>query len=97
MDSFEDQLKQALGRTEPDPDFDTRVNARVRARLAASAGSRLYHSPWLRVAAAALVLLTGGSVWRYHQGQVAKQQVMTALRLAGGKLSRVQTQLRGIQ
>jgi hypothetical protein len=94
MDSFEDQLKQALTRVEPDPGFD----GRVASRLASHANARRYHhSPWLGIAAAVLVMLTGGSAWRYHQGHVAKEQVLTALRLAGGKLNRVQTQMRGIQ
>jgi hypothetical protein len=94
MDSFEEELKQALTRTDPDPGFEGRVASRLRAR---ANGYRYYHSPWLRIAAAALVMLTGGSAWRYHQGQVARQQVLAALRLAGGKLSSVQSQLRGIQ
>ena len=87
MDSFEGQLRQALARTEPDAGFDGRVLRRMQRR----------YSPWLRIAAAVLVMLTAGEAWRWHQGQVAKEQVLTALRLAGGKLSRVQTQLRGVQ
>jgi hypothetical protein len=94
MDSFEEQLKQALTRTEPDPGFDARVAARLPSRDSSGRG---HHLTWLRIAAAVLVMLAGGSMWRYHEGQIAKQQVLTALRLAGGELSRVQTQLRGIQ
>ena len=94
MDQFEEQLKQALQRTEPNPGFEERVSARLNAGRGAP---RYYQSPWLRIAAAALVMIAGGSAWRYHQGQVAKEQVLVALRLAGGKLSLVQTQVRGVQ
>ena len=93
MDPFEEQLKQSLTRKEPDPGFD----ARVASRLPVPLNGRRTTPRWLAVAAAVVVLLTGGSAWRYHQGQVAKEQVLTALRLAGGELSRVKTQMRGIE
>jgi len=44
------------------------------------------------------VVMTGaGEAWRQHEGQVAKEQVMTAMRIAGGKLNRVQMQLKGTE
>jgi hypothetical protein len=85
MDPLEQQLKQALARVDPPPGFAARVGAA--ARPPAWRGSAL---------AAGLVLLTVGSgvAWRQHQGQVAREQVMTAMRITAGKLNRIQTHIR---
>jgi hypothetical protein len=86
MDWLEQELAQALARKEPAAGFDGRVRARMHRR-----------PQWLAVAAAILVMVGGGEAWRQHQGQVAKEQVMTAMRIAGGKLNRVQMQLKGTE
>ena len=89
MDWLEDELKHALERKEPAPDFEARVKAAA-GRL--SVPSRrpaftmrllpLLTMPRWLAAAAALVLITGGGAgYRYHQGRVAKQQVMLAMRV----------------
>ena len=83
MDWLEQELAQALARKEPDAGFDARVRARIHRR-----------PRWLAIAATLLVMVGGGEAWRQHQGQVAKEQVMMAMRIAGGKLSRVQTHLK---
>ena len=86
MDWLEQELAQALARREPAAGFDGRVRA------------RLYRGPrWLAVAAAVLVMVGGGEAWRQHQGQLAKEQVMTAMRIAGSKLNRVQMHLKGTE
>ena len=86
MDWLEQELAIALERKEPPDGFDARVRA------------RLYHRPrWLAIAATVLVMLGGGEAWRQHEGQVAKEQVMTAMRIAGSKLNRVQMQLKGTE
>ena len=60
--------------------------------------ARLHRRPqWLAIAATILVMIGGGEAWRQHQGQVAKEQVMTALRIAGSKLNRVQVQVKGTE
>jgi hypothetical protein len=87
MDRFEEQLKQALARKEPDSGFE----ARVRGQL------HRHGAPWLRVAAAVLVTLCAGEAWRWHEGLAAKQRVMLALRITGGTLNRLQAQVRGVQ
>jgi hypothetical protein len=46
------------------------------------------------VAAAIVVTIGAGEGWQQYRGHVAKEQVMTAMRIAGGKLSRVQAQLK---
>jgi hypothetical protein len=86
MDWLEQELAQALARKEPAAGFDGRVRARMHRR-----------PQWLAVAAAILVMVGGGEAWRQHQGQVAKEQVMTAMRIAGGKLNRVQMHLKGTE
>ena len=83
MDWLEQELAQALARKEPDAGFDARVRERIHRR-----------PRWLAIAATLLVMVGGGEAWRQHQGQVAKEQVMMAMRIAGGKLSRVQTHLK---
>ena len=44
-----------------------------------------------------VVAIGAGESWRWHQGQVAKDQVMTAMRIAGSQLNRVQAQLKGTE
>jgi len=86
MDWLEQELTQALARKEPAAGFDGRVRA------------RLYRRPrWLAIAATVLVMVGAGEAWRQHQGQLAKEQVMTAMRIAGSKLNRVQMHLKGTE
>ena len=84
MDWLEQELAQALARKEPEPGFEARVRARLRRR-----------PQWLGVAAAILVTIGAGEGWQQYRGHVAKQQVMTAMRIAGGQLNRVQVQIKG--
>jgi hypothetical protein len=83
MDWLEQELKQALARQEPDPGFESRVRRRqVRVM-----------PRWVAIAATVVVGIGGTEAWRWHRGQVAKEQVMTAMRIAGDRLNRVQVQL----
>ena len=84
MDWLEQELAQALARKEPSAGFDRRVRARVHRR-----------PQWLAIAATVLVMIGAGEAWRQRQGELAKEQVMTAMRIAGSKLNRVQMQLKG--
>jgi len=86
MDWLEQELAEALARKEPSAGFDGRVRARLQRR-----------PRWLAAAAAVLVMAGSGEAWRWHQGQIAKEQVMTAMRIAGSKLNRVQMHLKGIE
>ena len=86
MDWLEQELARALARKEPAAGFDGRVRARLHR------GSR-----WLAIAATVLVTIGAGEGWRQYrlyQGELAKEQVMTAMRIAGSKLNRVQMQLK---
>jgi hypothetical protein len=93
---WEEELKQALKRKEPSADFAVRV---VRA-AAEGRGVLEIRQPvrvlprWLPVAAAVLVIAGGGAAYREHQGRVAKEQVMTAMRITAGKLNRIQAHVR---
>jgi hypothetical protein len=50
---------------------------------------------WLPAAAAVLVIAGGSGVaWRRHQGMVAKEQVMLAMRITAGKLNHIQEHMR---
>ena len=86
MDWLEQELAKALARKEPAAGFDGRVRARMHRR-----------PRWLAIAATILVMMGAGEAWRQHQGQLAKEQVMTAMRIAGSKLNRVQMQLKGTE
>ncbi len=91
MDWLEDELRDALRRKQPSPDFEGRVTA--------AAGRR--HVPvmprWLAAAAAVLAISGAGAGYRYHQGHVAKEQVMLAMRITGSKLNRIQMQMKGVR
>jgi hypothetical protein len=83
MDWLEQELTQALARKEPDPGFESRVRRR-----------QVHVMPrWVGIAAALVVGIGAGEGYRWHRGQVAKEQVMMAMRIAGDRLNRVQTQL----
>jgi uridylate kinase len=85
MDWLEEELKQAMARKEPAPDFDSRVRRRL-VRTMPRAVQR-----WFAAAAALIVIAGGGgALYRRHQGEQAKEQIMLAMRIAGSKLNRVQ-------
>ena len=89
MDWLEQELARALARQEPAAGFDGRMRARLRQR-----------PRWLTIAATFLVMMGAGEAWRQYrlyQGELAKEQVMTAMRIAGSKLNRVQMQLKGTE
>jgi uridylate kinase len=87
MDWLEQELKQALARKEPAPDFDARVRRRAVRTI----------PRWMAAAAAVVVIAGGGAVYRRHQqGEEAKEQVMLAMRIAGSKLNRVQAHVHSL-
>ena len=86
MDWLEQELKQALARKEPAPDFDSRVRRRLVRTF----------PRWFAAAAAVIVVAGGGAIYRRHQGEQAKEQIMLAMRLAGSKLNQVQVHVQSI-
>ena len=96
MDWLEDELKQALGRKQPSPDFDARVTAAA-GRRSVLRFPVLAMPRWLAAAAAVLVITGAGAGYRHHQGEAAKEQVMLAMRITGQKLNRIQVQMKGVR
>jgi hypothetical protein len=86
--NLEDELRSALRRQEPSPDFTERVLARVAAKPVRRAAR-----PWVRwiaPMAAALMLAAGGLEYRHYEGERAKSEVLVAMRIAGSKLNKAQ-------
>jgi negative regulator of sigma E activity len=86
--NLEDEIRSALRRKEPSPEFTERVLAR-----AYGAPVRRAPRPWARwvAAMAASVLLAAGAIgYREYRGERARSQVLLALRIAGGKLNKAQ-------
>jgi hypothetical protein len=100
MDRFEDQLRKALRREEPDGDF----SARVLARVAEKGGDvprwrlRLPRLQWV-LAMAMFAAVLGLALYRHEQqrreteGKAARQQVLVALRIAGTKIRLAQAKV----
>jgi len=95
MDWLEQELRKSLNRKEPSPDFEERVRWNLHVQE---------HKPthglqwWL--ASAAVVLMAagaGGIGYRQHQGELARQEVMQAFRIAGGSLNHIQTHVREVR
>ena len=86
MDWLQQELKRALARKEPAPGFAAGV-------LTAARRKPLSARRWLAAAASVVVIAGGGAAYRRHQGIQAKEQIMMAVRLAAGKLNRVQSRL----
>jgi hypothetical protein len=87
MDRLEESLKAALARKDPPPDFAQRVAARART------GQSHTRAPWWLATAAGLTVMMVGSgvAYRRHQGEVAKEQVMQAMKITAVKLHRIQS------
>jgi hypothetical protein len=102
MDRFEEALKQALHRREAPEGFAQRVLARAAdPPVAASFWDtcrgwfRLPALRWSAAVAMTLVLMFGvqyaAEQRRRAQGELARQQVLTAMRITAGKLDRARS------
>lgn len=99
MNSFDDELRSALRRQEPEPGFTERVMATIAAQ--SPAADRRYRGVfrlpklrwvWASVALACLALVLGAIQFRRYQreraeGERAKERVLLALRIASTKLN----------
>lgn len=99
--NFEPDLSRALRRESPAPGFSSRVLARIEREEARPTPSR--RPIWWRAAAASLTftLLLGGGYAAHHRyeqrkGEMAREQVMQALQIAGEKVRYAQEEVRGI-
>ena len=96
MDEFEQELRQALERRPAPPSLKRKIMARRPQPVRVSYG----HTVWWQRLAASIVLaavVSGAVIWRQaeerRRGEAARQQVLTALRIAGHALNQVQSQL----
>ncbi len=108
MSHLEDQLKSALGRQEPAEDFAARVLRRIAQPAPRSWLDELtilFRPPRLQWVAASLVISVvvpfAALEYRHErqirvQGQMAKQQLVLGLRIAGTELHRAQKQVQRI-
>ena len=104
MDWLEEELKQAMARKEPSADFADRVlrQAALGAETASAKvipfrapASRQWHG-WA-AAAAAMVMVTGAGLgYREYRGEMAKEQVMQAMKIASSKLNRIQSHVQAV-
>jgi hypothetical protein len=85
MDWLEQELKGALTRQDPPAGFAGRVTRRA---------SRPVYPRWWAGAAAAAVLMCAGLGYRQYRGEMAKEQVMQAFKIAAVKVNHIQTQVR---
>ena len=106
MTWFEDQLRQALARKEPPPNFTARVIGRTKNQESVLPivwewlSGRARASRLVPVMAA-LLLVGGAALYREHQraleGEAAKEKLLVAVRIAGSKLQETQHQVMKIQ
>jgi len=96
-ENLENELRHALRRQAPPPGFANRVLKRIETE------PQPKHRPiWWRTAAASvtLVALLGGyathRVAEHRRGERAKEQVLTAMRIAGEKVRIAQQEVRQI-
>ena len=85
---FEDQLRGALRRVDPDPDFAQRVMSRIENSPRRSLAARL-RWPMAALAASVLFGVVVVNEWqaqREREGLEARKQVIEALRVTGEKL-----------
>ena len=91
---FEDQLRAALRRVDPEPDFAQRVMARIRSEPRRSFATRLrwsmaalgyFINPLISVLFG-VVVVHQWQVQREREGLEARKQLIEALRMTGEKL-----------
>jgi hypothetical protein len=107
MTPFEEQLKEALVRKEPSPGFANRVLERTKERqpgVPTLIRTWWFGRAWawrLAPVMAALLLASAGAVYQEHErtvrGELAKDKLLIAMRIAGSKLHETQQQVIGFQ
>ena len=97
MDEFEVKLHGAMRRQDAPVGLKTRVLAQARERRREAQRSRFWM--WQRVTAVMVLAAALGGIAEYRhveevrKGEAAREQVLTALRITGKTLNRVQSRL----
>ena len=97
--NFEDELRSALRRREPSPDFTARVLARVAAAPPPQAVQPWARRPlvrWVAGIAATFIMAAGAFEYREYRGEQAKTQVLQAMRITASKLNKAQKKVQMI-
>ena len=94
MDRLEESLKSALARKEPPDGFAQRVAAKAAAPARAAAWTP---PRWIAAAAVAALAVGGGVAYRQRQGEMAKEQVMQAMKITAVKLHRIQAHVQEVR
>jgi hypothetical protein len=100
---LERQLHSALSRKDPPASFAERVEAAANRPRPTAPDPRLRSSGprpvtrWLAAAASIVLLAGSGAIYRHHQGEAAKQQLMTAMKLTAVQLNHIQTHVREVR
>lgn len=103
MTDFEDQLRRALERKDPSPDFAARVLTRVSAeRRPRSIADRFHWPAWTAAAIAASLLLasTGLDLERrqrlvHEEGEQARAQLIQAMEITSAQLNKIHKKVQG--
>lgn len=97
MTEFEDQLRKALQRKQPSPDFTARVLAATRPRPRSSLWAR-----WQALGAAGIAAsLFAGALSldlgrrEKEQGEAARAQLIQAIEITSSQLQRIQKKVQG--
>jgi hypothetical protein len=102
MSGLEDELRKSMRRENPGPEFTRKVMEQVAGKKRRSWWEAVFQAPRLRWAMAGVMagtlLIFGGIEHRREQrvraeGEAAKEQLVLALRIAGGKLHATQAKV----
>lgn len=92
MDWLDQELQAALARKDPPEDFAARVIGRSQ-RPAPPVHVMRPLPRWLAAAAAVIVLAGAGLGYRQYRGEMAKEQLLQAFKIASVKVNHIQTQV----
>jgi transcriptional/translational regulatory protein YebC/TACO1 len=97
MDDFEQELRQAMLRRPAPPSLKRKILDRRKRQNTERIHARMVL--WQRLAASIVIAAIAGGAYMWHnaeqrrKGEEAKQQVMTAFRITGHALERMNQQL----
>jgi len=91
--SLESDLKEVLRRVDPPEGFAARVMSKVGDSRPRLSGQRKAVAPWKRALAAAVLLAITIGGWGIHETLRARNELLTAMRIASEKVAHAQQQV----